>query len=248
MKFKDHFSRQASDYKNFRPDYPEALYDWLAKTTPAHDLVWDCGTGNGQAAGGLAKHFKKVSATDASARQIANAQPVDNVEYRVAPAENSQIATATVDLVTVAQAFHWFDQARFFAEAKRVLKNNGMLAVWTYNLLTIAPEIDALILEFYHGDIASYWPPERLLVENDYRDIEFPLVKIDTPQFEMKTEWTCRQLLGYLGTWSAAQKFKEATGKDPVQPFAEKIGNCWGELDRAKVAIWPMPLHAGRFI
>ena len=148
-KFKGHFSGHAVEYAKFRPHYPDELFEYLALISPRHELAWDCATGNGPAAVGLARHFDSVIATDASAQQIASAELNDRISYRVAPAEASGIDSASVDLILVAQALHWFDIDRFFTEAKRVLKENGALAISSYNVLEIAPEIDAIIWEFY---------------------------------------------------------------------------------------------------
>src|SRR5215831_9466809 len=122
MSFKDHFSKQAADYAKFRPRYPQKLFEYLGSIVPSRQLAWDCGTGNGQAAVGLASTFDRIIATDASEKQIANAQSYERVEYRVAPAENSSIGSETIDLIMVAQALHWFDRDRFYAEARRILK------------------------------------------------------------------------------------------------------------------------------
>src|SRR5207253_9835478 len=147
--FKDHFSGQAAEYAKFRPNYPPKLFDYLASISPGGELGWDCATGNGQAAVGLAEHFAKVIATDASARQIESARPHPSISYRVAPAEASGIDPDSVDLIVVAQALHWFDMDRFFTEAKRVSKESGILAVSTYTRLSINPEIDAILSQFY---------------------------------------------------------------------------------------------------
>jgi ubiquinone/menaquinone biosynthesis C-methylase UbiE len=166
MTFKDHFSRQAADYAKFRPGYPQELFNYLGGIAPSRQLAWDCGTGNGQAAIGLASVFDRVIATDASEKQISNAQPYDRVEYRVAPAENSGIQSGTIDLIMVAQALHWFDLDRFYAEARRVLKSDGILAASAYNLLHIEPAIDEIVNRYYYEVVGPFWPPERKLVEN----------------------------------------------------------------------------------
>jgi ubiquinone/menaquinone biosynthesis C-methylase UbiE len=150
VKFKDHFSGQAADYAKYRPDYPRELFAYLASLTPTRQWAWDCGTGNGQAAVGLAAFFDRVVATDASEKQILNAERNARIDYRVAPAGRSDLDSSSIDLVTVAQALHWFDLDAFYIEAKRVLKPRGALAAWCYNLLEIAPEIDAIVNRFYH--------------------------------------------------------------------------------------------------
>src|SRR5262249_11566853 len=157
--FKDHFSKHATDYAKFRPRYPQKLFDYLGSITPSRQLAWDCGTGSGQAAVGLASVFDRVIATDASEKQIANAQSHDRVEYRVAAAENSGIESETLDLVMVAQALHWFDLDRFYAEVRLVLKDKGVFAASAYNLLHITPAIDEVVSRYYYDVVGPFWPP-----------------------------------------------------------------------------------------
>ncbi|MCU0933548.1 MAG: class I SAM-dependent methyltransferase, partial [Thiobacillaceae bacterium] len=172
--FKDHFSTRSSRYAAFRPCYPVELFTYLASLTPGHDLAWDCATGSGQAARGLAKHYTRVSATDASTAQIDAAAPHARVEFRVAPAQDSGLPDRSADLTTVAQAAHWFDLQAFYAEVRRVLKPDGLLAIWCYERLAIEPAVDAIVEDFYGGLLGPYWPPERRLVESGYRDLDFP--------------------------------------------------------------------------
>jgi hypothetical protein len=60
ISFEDHFSSHSQQYAQYRPKYPDELYTYLASLAPARSLAWNCGTGNGQAALGLAKHFDVV--------------------------------------------------------------------------------------------------------------------------------------------------------------------------------------------
>jgi ubiquinone/menaquinone biosynthesis C-methylase UbiE len=159
--FKDHFSSQSGDYRKYRPVYPEALYKFLAEHSLAHDCAWDCATGNGQAAMGLAKHFMRVIATDASRQQLGYAMQENNIEYRCVRAEKTCIEQNSVDLITVAQALHWFDVDAFYQEARRVLKNQGVIAVWSYNLLSISVDIDQIISHLYADILASRAAADR---------------------------------------------------------------------------------------
>lgn len=245
MTFKDHFSKQAADYAKFRPHYPPKLFDYLASLAPGHDYAWDCATGNGQAAIGLATHFQRVIATDASAQQIENAERHDSVFYSVAPAENSGIKSDSIDLIMVAQALHWFDLDAFFNEARRVLKRGGILAVSSYNFLEVAPEIDRIVKKFYRQTTGPFWPPERELVENDYASIEFPFPELPPVQFEMIAHWNLHQLLGYLRTWSATQKFIAAKKFDPVEPLAKELAAHWKNVDETRAVKWPLHLRVG---
>jgi len=244
MSFKDHFSKQASDYAKFRPQYPPELFKYLGAIAPQRKLAWDCGTGNGQAAVALASVFERVIATDASEAQIANAEAHARVEYRVAPAETSGIESDTMDLVMVAQALHWFDLDRFYAEVKRVLKPNGIIAASAYNLLKIAPAIDEIVNRYYYEIVGPFWPPERELVEN-FADLPFPFHKIDPPEFEMKARWNLDHLIGYLGTWSATQRFISARGSDPLNETTDELRIAWGDPHQMRKVIWPLILRIG---
>ncbi|NUO78462.1 class I SAM-dependent methyltransferase [candidate division KSB1 bacterium] len=246
MSFKDHFSTQATDYAQYRPNYPEALFAYLATLVPEHKLAWDCGTGNGQAALSLAPHFEKISATDPSAKQIANATPHAKINYHIAPAERTEIPPHSVDLITVAQALHWFDFEKFYAEVGRVLKPNGVLAVWCYTLLESEPQIDAILNEFYFDIVGRYWPPERKLLENNYRDIPFPFEQITTPRFYMEQEWRLDDLFGYLGTWSSVQRFIAQHGEDPREQIRARLREAWGEVAEPRRIKWPLHLKIGR--
>lgn len=248
MKFKDHFSGQAADYAQFRPRYPEALFRYLSALAPSRGTAWDCATGNGQAAVALAAHFERVIATDASGTQIANAEPHEGVEYRTAPAEQSGIASGSVGLVTVAQALHWFDIPAFVDEAKRVLQPRGIIACWTYNLLSVTREIDALVQEFYATTTGPFWPPEREIVEAGYQTIDFPFDEVTPPPFQMQTLWTVEQLLGYLRTWSATQKFIAARGFDPVSLLGDELREHWQPPESARLVTWPLSMRVGRVI
>jgi SAM-dependent methyltransferase len=244
-RFKDHFSGHAVEYAKFRPHYPDELFEYLASISPRHELAWDCATGNGQAAVGLARHFDSVIATDASAQQIESAEPNDRISYRVASAEASGIESASVDLILVAQALHWFDLDAFFAEAKQVLKEDGVLAISSYKVLEIAPEIDAIIWKFYRETTGPFWPPERELVETDYKDIKFPFAELPPIPFEMRQRWNLDQLAGYLRTWSATQKFIAARGFDPVDSVLKKLRTVWQNPEEVCNIKWPLHLRVG---
>ncbi len=206
-------------------------------------LAWDCATGNGQAAISTAGYFERVIATDASAEQIASAPSHANVSFRVAPAESSGLANASIDLITVAQALHWFDIEAFFNEANRVLKPNGVLAVWSYEHCQVGPRCNELIMKIFAA-VEDYWPPERELVLSHYAQIEFPMGKVDIGQFAMTANWSAQQILGYMGTWSATQRYIRANVADPMPLFAKDLRAVWGQKSR-KVS-WPLTLMVRR--
>jgi len=243
--FKDHFSGHAASYAAARPDYPPELFSWLAGQSPAHTLAWDCATGNGQAARALAGHFKHVIATDASAEQIAQAVPQPGIEYRIAAAESPGLDPKSADLVTVAQAVHWFDRPRFYEAAHRILRPGGLIAVWSYGLFVIDPALDDIVNRFYDGVIGPYWPPERELVDAHYTTLDFPFEEITPPAFVMERDWTRDQVLAYLRTWSAVQRYRHDTGHDPVSLISEAFTRRWGDAARRRVH-WPLYLRAGR--
>jgi SAM-dependent methyltransferase len=244
MTFKDHFSKQAADYAKFRPRYPSELFEYLGNIAPSRALAWDCGTGNGQAALGLATVFDHVIATDASPKQIESVQSHEHVEYRVVPAENSGIKSGTVDLVMVAQALHWFDLDRFYAEARRVLKPDGILAASAYNLLDVEPAIDEVVNRYYHEVVGPFWPPERKLVEQ-FADLPFPFHRVDAPKFEMTAQWNLDHLLGYLRTWSSTQRFIAANASDPLEQIIDELRVAWGESQQTRNVTWPLVLRIG---
>jgi SAM-dependent methyltransferase len=242
--FKDHFSKQAAGYAKFRPRYPQKLFDYLGSIAPSRQLAWDCGTGNGQAAVGLASVFDRVIATDASEKQIANAQPDEQVEYRVAAAENSGIESDTIDLIMVAQALHWFDLDHFYAEARRVLKPHGVLTASAYNLLHIDPAIDEVVNRYYYEVVGPFWPQERKLVEQ-FADLPFPFPEISPPKFEMTAWCNLDHLLGYLQTWSSTQRFLAAKGSDPLQQIMDDLRSAWGNAKQTRHVLWPLTLRVG---
>ncbi len=228
----------------FRPRYPQDLFEYLASVAPSRQLAWDCATGNGQAALGLASVFNRVIATDASEKQIANAQSHEIVDYRVASAENSGIGSDTVDLIMVAQALHWFHLEEFYVEAQRVLKRDGVLAASAYNLLQIDKAIDDVVNRYYHEVVGPFWPPERRLVEQ-FGDLAFPFREIEPPKFEMIAHWNLNHLLGYLRTWSSTQRFIAATGDDPLKQINHDLRSAWSEPGQTRTVIWPLVLRIG---
>lgn len=244
--FKDHFSSHAEAYARSRPGYPPALFAHLVSLAPSHQLAWDCATGNGQVAIGLARHFDRVVATDASAAQIDHAFRHERIAYRVEPAEATSLDAASVDLVAVGQALHWFDLDRFYAEVRRVLRTGGVIVAWCYGRCTVAPDIDAIIDRYYVEIVGPFWPPERIFVESGYRTLPFPFARVPLPAFDMQAEWTAEELLAYLGTWSATKRFEAHHGRDPRDEIAEPLVNAWGSRHLRRRMEWPLSFLAGR--
>lgn len=246
MSFKDHFSKQATDYAKFRPKYPRALFQFIAAGAPDNQRALDVATGNGQAAVALAEFFEKVVAVDASANQIASASPNDRVEYRVAPAESSGLPDHSCDVISVAQALHWLDLEGFYAEARRVLKPRGLLAVWAYKELRIAPDVDTIVRRFHDEVVGLFWPPERKIVGRGYRELPFPFDEMETPEFQIEVQWSLAQLLGYLRTWSATQRFIQEKLRDPVDQIEQDLAAAWSDTKIERLAVWPLTTRIGR--
>lgn len=246
MQFKDHFSKQAECYTRFRPRYPDALFEFLASLSEGRGRAWDCGAGNGQAAVGLAPFFDEVLASDASAAQIAQAETHPKVSYFVAPAERTDIAAHSVDLVIVAQALHWFDFEAFYREVRRVTKPGGALVVWCYGLMRVNPAVDPVIERLYADILGSYWPGERAFVDEHYRTIPFPFTELLAPNFEMEAQWGLDDLVGYLGTWSAVQRYREQNGTGALEQVLPELKATWGDAADIKRVSWPLYLRAGR--
>lgn len=245
--FADHFSSRAAAYAAYRPTYPDAFIAWLASLAPARELAWDAGTGNGQAATMLASHFAEVVATDPSAEQLARARPDPRVTYRLGREGESGLAAGRVDLVTVAQALHWFDRARFYHEAQRVLRPRGVIAVWCYSLARMEPAIAAAFDHWHETRVKRHWPPERRHTDNGYRDLDFPFDEITAPEWTMTAHLTRAQFLGYIGTWSAVMNAQQREGLDLAAELAAALEPVWRSDDPRAVRIdWPIGLRVGR--
>lgn len=241
--FKDYFSGNSEAYSQFRPKYPAELFSYLASISNHQQKAWDCATGNGQSAVALSDYFSEVIATDASKTQIENAVHKNGIRYRVATAENSHIESNSIDLIAVAQAFHWFDTNAFSKEAERVLKQGGIIAIWTYNLLSIQSNIDEIIYHFYQSTLGEFWAFERKMVEDGYRDVQLPFIEIDAPQFHMSAQWNLSQLIGYLCTWSAVKKFQQELGINPVEQIHSELHKAWGQPDQLLTIKWPLGIR-----
>ena len=246
MAIHDHFSGVAEDYARFRPDYPGALFDWLAEVAPQPGIAWDCACGSGQATVPLAARFERVAATDASLTQLRGAPRLENAFFSVATAELTPLSASSVDLVAVGQALHWFDLNDFFAEARRVLVPGGIVAAWTYGL----PEFDdgaieAEIENFIGETLGPWWPPEVAHVLDSYVSLAFPLAELDPPPFEMTAEWTLSRFLGFVHSWSGVGRYLAACGDDPVEVLADDLVSRWGPPESQRHIRWRLKIRAG---
>lgn len=246
MNFEDHFSELASTYSKYRPTYPQKLFEYLSSCCREHKLAWDCGTGNGQAAISLAEYFDNVLATDASEEQLEQASAHPKIIYKNEPAEKVSLENNSTDLVTVAAAVHWFDFEKFYTEVKRVLKPDGVIAVWGYHLFIITPEIDNLLIKYYKEILKGYWPERFHYVDNRYADLPFPFEEITPPKFEMITEWNLDQVAGFLSSWSGTKIFQKKKGCHPLKEIWDELLNAWGNEKEKRIINWPLYMKVGK--
>ena len=242
------FARGGRSYALYRPDYPPELPAFLACTSPGRGVAVDVGCGNGQLTVQLAEHFSKVIGTDPSADQIAHATSHDRVEYFRAPAERQPVPDQTADLITAAQAAHWFDMPAFCAEVRRIARSEAVVALIAYGVLRVhGNEVDRIVQAFYRDVIGPYWPPARRHVENGYRELYFPFRAVATPALAIERNWRLPDLLGYVGTWSAVQAAGKAMGRPVIADFHAAMAAAWGgDPDAPRRVTWPLSLRVGR--
>jgi ubiquinone/menaquinone biosynthesis C-methylase UbiE len=258
---KDLFSKQSKLYASSRPTYPRAIFEFIIGLVDERNLAWDCATGNGQAAVVLADYFKQIVASDISTKQLENAQRKSSINYQIFPAEKTPLKDNSVDLITVAQALHWFDFDRFYNEVKRVLKKRdedsgskkksvGVIAAWAYGLHTISPEIDKVTHHLYEDILGDkYWPKERRYVESRYETIPFPFEQIPAPQFQIQLSWNMSELMNYFYSWSSVQNFIEKNNYDPVSKIRGNLEYAWGGKERIhqkRGVVWPLYIKVGK--
>lgn len=243
----DHFSSVAEDYSLFRPRYPSDLFAYLTSLVNTHDLAWDCGTGSGQVAITLVHYFNKIFATDISEEQIAHAEKHERIEYKLASAHETSLDDQSVDIITVAQALHWFDLPSFFKETRRVLKPDGILAVWMYGKMKLGDAtLQGIINNFYTNVIGPYWPVQRIHIDNQYTSLDFPFNELSTPSFKIESALILEELTGYIRTWSATRKYILSHQHDPVLDLEKELFNCWDEPDFPVTIHWPITLRVGK--
>jgi SAM-dependent methyltransferase len=247
MGFEDHFSTKAASYARHRPRYPAVLYERLADLAADRHLAWDCGTGSGQAAVALARHFDGVFATDASREQIDHASRAARVHYAIAAAERAPLRNAAVDLVTVAAAVHWFDLEAFYAEVRRVLKADGVLAVWTYLEMRVDPAVDAIVDTYIFDTLAADWPAGMRYGLAHYANLPFPLEEATFPAMSSREEWSLHDVRSFIETWSGTQRHAARCGVDPTAALWPRLVAAWGDPDRVRPVRWPLHVRVGRF-
>src|SRR3569623_1647459 len=213
---KDNFSTQANLYASFRPHYPQQMYDLIFSHVNNFDTALDCATGNGQVAAVLATRFKTVYATDISEKQLAQAPALPNVIYKIERAAETGFADSSFDVITVAQAIHWFNFEAFYTEVKRLLKPGGILVVIGYGGIRVAEKINAWRDNFYLNIVGPYWDKERTYIDEEYKTIPFPFDEIATPTLFIEYKWSKQQFIGYINTWSALQHYIKERNEIPL--------------------------------
>lgn len=246
MSYVSRFEQQSGVYAAHRPRYEPVLYEWLASLAPRRALAWDCATGSGQAALGLAEPFARVIATDASRAQLAAATAHPRIAYLQATAESPPFAGVAFDIVTVAQAAHWFDFDRFNATVRRVLRLGGVVALWTYFTYECHPPVDELVWRFYGDVLGPYWDGPRQHVEARYQTVPFPFREVAPPQrFDAVATWDFSGALGYVESWSAVQNYRRQTGRDPMELIRDDLRRAWGDPGLRRTVRWPLALRVG---
>lgn len=246
MGFQDHFSKHAEEYARFRPGYPEELYEFLASLVPGAGVAWDCATGNGQAAVGLARRLRFVVATDASLPQLARARRAPNVGYVAGLADATPLRERSIDLATVALAVHWFDHSGFYDEVRRVVRPGGVLACWVYHLQRVDDKVDAVVRRLYSEALGGYWAPEIRHVEAGYRSLAFPFSEIPHQPLYVAKRWNLARLAEFMGTWSASRKYFEETGRKAVDEVRGELETAWGDPREVRDVVWDLHLRVGR--
>jgi SAM-dependent methyltransferase len=243
---KNWFDQGGKAYARFRPEYPAELARFLAGITPVHDLAVDVGCGTGQLTIQLARYFDEVIGVDPSADQIAHAVVHERTRYLHAQAERIPIPESSVNLITVAQAVHWFDLPAFYSEVRRIAADRSVIALVSYGVLRIEGLLQDRFSLFYDDEIGPFWPPERKLVDNGYRDLHFPFDELAAPEMAMKRDWSLNEFLGYLSTWSAVQAAKEAGREDILTNFAHDLSQLWGDPVGKRPIVWPINMRVGK--
>lgn len=227
------FTISSDQYAQYRPQYPDDLFNFLAGLCPNHNNAWDCATGNGQAAVASADYFSHVEATDISPEQIGNNLPHPRVRYSVSPAEKTPFAENSFDLITAAQSVHWFDLPKFFGEVNRILKPDGVLAIFGYSSLEMDPRIDRILSGEFYKHIDPYWASGNRLLMDKYSGINLPFPEIPVPRnFKIEMKWDLLHFLGYINTWSAVKRYTLEKGIDPVIHLREALSPEWGDPDK----------------
>lgn len=231
------FNSKSGEYKNFRPLYPERLFEVLRSYCKEGKRAWDSACGNGQVASSLVRYFDSVSASDLNLNQIENRIDHKNIDFSVQNSEETTYKNSSFDLVVVAQAMHWFNLDKFFSEVKRVLKPGGVFACIGYSFFTVSSEIDEIVKELVLDPISSYWSDKNRILWNRYEDVNFPFYKVDIEDVEMASFWTREELINYISTWSAYKRYRENSSKEILEELDLKLKKIWPCSEKKKVVM-----------
>jgi SAM-dependent methyltransferase len=244
---KDLFSKQAGAYAKYRPSYPPDLINYIVSFVKENKHAWDCATGNGQAAVLLSPYFEKISATDISENQLKLAIRKENIFYSTAKASSTIFPDNSFDLITVAQAYHWFPFGDFEKEAKRVSKPEGIIAVWGYNIPVCEfPPLNKIINHFYKDIVGPYWDPERKYIDDYYRTVPFCFDELTPRSFEIELQWNLDDLLGYFNSWSSVMNFIDKHQHNPADNISAELSEAWPDNIATIAFRFPVFLRIGR--
>lgn len=242
----DFFNDKSDVYRLARPLYPSSLIEFVSSISPSNSCAWDCATGNGQAAVGLSEFFEKVVATDVSENQISQAIKGEGITYFVQEAEYPDFPLESVDLITVAQALHWFDYSKFWPAVDKVLKPDGVFAAWGYDWFSVSQPVDELITSLVLDKIEGYWAPQNRILWQGYKDLQFPFSVIDTPDFDLSMKWDLNHLFNYIHSWSATRRCIEKEGDDFLRSAFDEVATIWGKANESKIVSMPLHILVGR--
>lgn len=241
------FAVASQAYARHRPNYPDALFEWIVEHCASRGAAWDCATGNGQAAFALASLFGRVEATDISAQQLAHAFEAGNINYSVQPAERTDFPDGGFDLVTVAQALHWFDFGQFWPEVRRVTKPGGLFCAWGYGGFEADERLSLTFLDPLLELLEPFWARQNQILWRGYlaEEIGFPFRTLAPPNLRLVAEHHADELVAYVQTWSAyklAVDDAEAAGSLKALE-AKFIDACRGEAFKIET---PLVMIAGQ--
>ncbi|MFJ5406190.1 class I SAM-dependent methyltransferase [Pectobacterium punjabense] len=240
------FASGGENYARYRPQYPPELAEYLSSLAPNTQNALDVGCGTGQLTRQLAEHFDVVKGIDPSDSQLRNAIAHNRIHYACSPAETLPGQPLSYSLITAAQAAHWFKLDAFYREVHRVAVPLGILALISYGVMQLDDDLNDRFRQFYDDEIGPFWPAERQLVDNGYRDIPFPFDEIDAPPLNIHLEWPLEALIGYISTWSAVASIREAGQEETLHRFYEDIAEFWGNPATYRPIIWPINMRIGR--
>jgi ubiquinone/menaquinone biosynthesis C-methylase UbiE/RimJ/RimL family protein N-acetyltransferase len=241
------FAPVAELYSRARPVYPPEFFLYLHDRAAGEALAWDCATGTGQAAAGLARVFNKVHATDISAEQLKYAVEHPRITYRQAPASRSGLEDNSADIVTVGSAIHWLDIPVFLEEAKRVLKPGGLLAIWTYHIAHTGDPYGRILNHLYTNHLFNDFGHGARHVDARYENLELPGAFTPKEEFEARAEFDFQQMEEFIQSWSGSVAYNKRTGRNPVDIVRRELQKEWGSPEFVRTLTFPMYVRLVRF-